>query len=108
MTLIELINYFRKNGNQEEFFKDNSLNLESEVVEIYMQKPFNIENKIELFEIEKTNGKIEFEFNNVKYYNLIDFYYFLDFIEDSKTKVNKNPTDLKLAEILLNYCINDA
>jgi hypothetical protein len=108
MTLTELINYFRTKGNQEEFFKNNSLNIESEVVEIYMQKPFNIGNNIEFFEIEKTEGKIEFEFQNVKYYNLTDFYYFLDFIEDSKTKVNENLTDLKLSEILLNYCINDA
>ena len=106
MTLTELIHYFRANGNQDEFFENNSLNTESEVVEIYMQKPFSLENEIQLLEIEKTEGKVEFEIDNIKYYNLIDFYYFLDFIEDSKKQKNENLTDIKLAEILLNYCIN--
>ncbi|WP_299247021.1 hypothetical protein [uncultured Aquimarina sp.] len=105
MTLIELIHYFKINGNQDEFYKNNSLDLASEIIEIYMEKPFNTKNKIALFEIEKTQGKVEYEVENIKYYNLIDFYYFLDFIEDSK---NKNLTNEKLAEILLNYCINDA
>ncbi|WP_299214204.1 hypothetical protein [uncultured Aquimarina sp.] len=108
MTLIELIHYFRTNGNQDEFFKNNSLDTESEVVEIYMQKPFSLENEIKFFEIEKSRGKVEYEIDNVKYFNLIDFYYFIDFIEDSKKKKNENMTDIKLAEILLNYCINDA
>ena len=106
MTIIELINYFRTNGDQEEFFKNNSLDTESEVVEIYMRKPFNIHNEIRFFEIEKTEGNIEYEIDAVKYYNLIDFYYFLDFIDESK--VNKSLSDEKLAEIFYNYCINDA
>ncbi|MBC8753870.1 hypothetical protein H2O64_04260 [Kordia sp. YSTF-M3] len=106
MTLTELINYFRFDGNQKEFFKTYSLNTESEVIEIYMQKPFNIENNLAFFEIEKTEGLQEYEVENIKYYNLIDFYYFLDFIEDSKK--NKKLTDKELAEILLDYVVNDA
>jgi len=106
MTLTELIHYFRSNGDQNKFFKIHSLDTESEVVEIYMQKPFNIENNIRLFEIEKTEAKIEFEVESVKYFNLTDFYYFLDFIEESKR--NEKLTDGKLAEILLDYCVNDA
>jgi len=106
MTITELIQHFRTNGNKEEFFNKNSLDIKSEVIEIYMRKPFNIENQISFFEIEKTKGNIEYEFDNIKYYNLIDFYYFLDFIEESKEK--KNLTDEKLAELFYNYCINDA
>ncbi|MEF3078663.1 hypothetical protein [Winogradskyella poriferorum] len=106
MTIIELIHYFRTNGNQEDFFKNNSLETDSEVVEIYMCKPFNINNEISFFEIEKTQGNIEYEIDNVKYYNLIDFYYFIDFINESKA--NKGLSDEKLAEIFYNYCINDA
>lgn len=106
MTITELIQHFRTNGNKEEFFNKNSLDIKSEVIEIYMRKPFNIENQISFFEIKKTKGNIEYEFDNIKYYNLIDFYYFLDFIEESKEK--KNLTDEKLAELFYNYCINDA
>lgn len=108
MTLTELINYFRATGNLKEFFENNSLDIESEVVEIYMKKPFNVENKIEFFEIEKTEGKIEFEADGIKFYNLIDFYSFLDFIEESKTQSQVKLTDKELAEKLLNYCIKDA
>ena len=108
MNLVELINYFRSEGNQTEFFKNNSLDTESEVIEIYMQKPFSIENTIKLFEVEKTEGEIEFDFNDSKYFNLIDFYYFFDFIEESKSKKNKSMSDSELAKVLLDYCVNDA
>ena len=108
MILPELIHYFRTNGNKEEFFKIHSLNSESEVIEIYMQKPFNSNNKIEFFEIEQTEGKIEFIINNIKYYNIIDFYYFFDFITESQSLEQKTTTDEELAQILLSYSINDA
>ena len=107
MTLIELIKYFRTGGDEDQFFNENSLDSESEVVEIYMSKPFGIENEILLIEAEKTGGQIEFELENVKYYNLTDFYYFHDFIEDSKTKKHAHLSERKLAEILLDYCLND-
>ncbi|AGC76102.1 hypothetical protein LX97_00777 [Nonlabens dokdonensis] len=108
MNLAELIKYFKENRSKEEFFKNNHLNMESEVVEIYMQKPFSLNNKVKFLEIEKTKGTIEFDINNVKYYNLIDFYAFLDFIKDSMESSNDNLTDAQLAKILLDYCINDA
>ncbi|MFK7749577.1 MAG: hypothetical protein AB8B65_14370 [Kordia sp.] len=106
MTLTELIRFFRNNGSKDKFFEIHSLDIESEVIEIYMQKPFNIENDIKFFEIEKTEGAQEFEIENIKHYNLTDFYYFLDFIEESKER-NKL-TDLELAKILLDYALNDA
>ena len=108
MTIKELIQYFRTNGNKAEFFEKNNLDIESEVIEIYMQKPFDLENEIRLFEIEKTEGNLKYEYENCEYYNLIDFFYFFDFIEESKAKKNEKLTNEKLAEIFLNYCINDA
>ena len=108
MTITELINYFRNNGNKNEFFENNSLDPESEVIEIYMQEPLGIENEIKLFEIEKTGGNLTYINENIEYQNIIDFYYFMDFIEESKIGKNKDLTDEKLAEIFINYCINDA
>ncbi len=108
MTLINLIHFFRTDGDKDKFFEKNSLDPESEVVEIYMEKPFSVNKEIKIFEIEKTKGKIEFVANNIKYYNLFDFYFFLDFIEDSKATESTNLTELKLSEILINYSINDS
>ena len=50
MKLIELISYFRKEEcSLEEFCKRQSLNFDSEVIEIYMPKPFNLNTEIEFF-----------------------------------------------------------
>ena len=105
MNLIELISYFRSEGDQDEFFKGKSLDPESEVIEVYMEKPFDISKEIKFFEIETTEGNIEFEYNNAKYFNLFDFYFFADFIEESKSRLDVS--DKEFAEILLNYSIND-
>ncbi|MEQ6125017.1 hypothetical protein AAON49_12490 [Pseudotenacibaculum sp. MALMAid0570] len=107
MTLIELIHYFRSGGNENQFIKENSLDPESEVIEIYMQKPFSFDKEIAFFEAEKTEGKIEFEFEDSKYYNLMDFYYLHDFIEESRMEQHKNLSNIELAKIFLNYCLND-
>jgi len=76
MKLLNLIKYFREGGSFEEFCKINSLNVNSEVIEIYMEQPLEIDNNLAFFEIEKTAGRIEYEEENVKYYNLFDFIIF--------------------------------
>lgn len=108
MKLVELVNYFRTVGNFEAFCRDQSLNKDSEVVEIYMQKPFCIDNDLAFFEIENTEGQIEYNFNGVKYFNLFDFYYFLDAIEESKNNENISLTDEVITKLLYDYAINDA
>jgi hypothetical protein len=108
MKLIELVNYFRKEGIYEEFCQSQSLSLESEVVEIYMEKPFSIDNNLVFFEIENTEGKIEYTFNGVKYFNLFDFYYFLDAIEESNNKEYMSLKDDEIANRLYDYAMNDA
>ena len=54
MKFVELISYFKKGGSFEEFCQSKSLDFESEVVEVYMEKPFNLANDLAFFEIEKT------------------------------------------------------
>ena len=108
MELIELVKYFRIGGTYEKFCQDRSLNLKSEVVEIYMQKPFSIDNDLAFFEIESTEGMVEYNFNGITYYNLFDFYYFLDVIAESKEEQNINITDEELARRLYNYALKDA
>ncbi|QHS58203.1 hypothetical protein [Chitinophaga agri] len=105
MTLTALISYFRKGGSYEEFCLSCELDARSEVIEIYMEQPWEINNDIALFEIEKTEGLAEYTANNKKYSNLFDFYYFLDVVDESK---NMTITDGELAERLLSYVRDDA
>lgn len=108
MKLLELITYFRMGGSYESFCKKQSLDIESEVVEIYMEKPFDLDNDLSFFEIEKTDGKIEYGVNGIKYYNLFDFYYFLDAIEESNSDKNKSLSENEIAKRFLSYAINNA
>jgi hypothetical protein len=108
MKLIELVNYFRNGGFFEEFCHSQSLDAESEVVEIYMGKPFKIDNELAFFEIEKTEGNIEYIHNGVKYFNLFDFYFFLDAIKESDSIENQSLIDSVISKKLYDYAINDA
>ncbi len=108
MKLVELISYFRNGGSFEDFCQSQSLDIDSEVVEIYMEKPYGIENRLAFFESEKTDNAIEHTFNGVKYYNLFDFYYFLDAIEESNSGENASLKDIELAQRLFNYALYDA
>lgn len=108
MKLVELVSYFRKGGSFEEFCHSNSLDIEAEIVEIYMEKPFNLDNDLAFFEIEKTEGSVEYISNGLKYYNLFDFHYFLEAIEESNNEENKSSTDSEIANKLLSYAIHDA
>jgi hypothetical protein len=73
-----------------------------------MQKPFCIENDLAFFEIEKTEGTIEYTFNDVIYFNLFDFYYFQDVLEDSNRGNNLSLSDEVIAKSLYDYAMNDA
>ena len=108
MKLIELVSYFRKGGSFEEFCNDKSLDIEAEVVEIYMEKPFDLGNDLVFFEIEKTEGNTKYTSNGVTYFNLFDFYYFLDAIEESNEGGNESISDDELAKRLLSYAIHDS
>ncbi|AJA69915.1 hypothetical protein HMPREF9714_01733 [Myroides odoratimimus CCUG 12901] len=46
MKLVDLVKYFRKGGTYQDFCKLYSLNVDSEVIEIYMETPFQIDNEL--------------------------------------------------------------
>lgn len=108
MKLVDLIQYFRNDGSYEDFCESQNLNTESEVIEIYMEKPVKIGNNLNFFEIEKTEGNIEYTSNGIEYSNLFDFYYFLDVIEEANNSENQSLSDKDLTILLYNYAINDA
>lgn len=105
MNLINLVFFFRAGYSIDDFHQMNNLNKESEVIEIYMQKPFGIENELSFFEFEKAEGKIEYSSNGIVYHNLLDMHYFMDMVSEFlKTSL----TDEDIALRTLNYAINDA
>ena len=106
MKLLDLINLFKTDIVFEDFLKDNSLNLNSECIEIYMKDKIHPNSELAFFEIENTNDKIVFEKNSVKYYSLFDFYFFIDCMSEAKD--DKTLSSEKLVKILINYSINDA
>ena len=106
MRLIDLITYFRHGESFEDFCREQSLNTEAEVIEIYAQKPVSLESQLGFFPIEETEGQAEFLSDDIEYQTLFDFFYFLDFIRELKE--NETTEDAELAQILLSYALNDA
>lgn len=80
MTLPELIHYFTEGNTYEDFCKAQGLNKFAEV-EIYMQKPFGINGKVEFFKIEETAGRVEYTYNGSEFYVLCGFPYFLNAVK---------------------------
>lgn len=109
MHLINLVEYFRNGGTFEDFCAKHGLNSEAEVIEIFsITKPFELDMDLAFFPIEKTEGAIQHTANGVEYYNLFDFYFFLDAIEESRNEQNSIFSDRQIAEKLLAYAENNA
>ncbi|CAA0211093.1 conserved hypothetical protein [Tenacibaculum maritimum] len=108
MKLIELVKIFREDIPFETFCVNNSLNVDSEVIEIFMEKPLNINNELAFFEIEKTEGKTEYQSEGILYSNLFDFFFFQDAIEESKLEHNKSMNNYELTKKLFRYAIKDS
>ena len=50
----------------------------------------------------------EYESNGTTYFNLFDFYYFLDAIDESKSDNSSSLNDSEIAYKLFSYAITDA
>jgi len=108
MTLTELIHYFRNDGSFEDFCRKQSLDLDSEVIEIFARPPLSMRSPLGFFEIERTEGRITHSHDDQEYRSLFDFYFFRDAIEESKNEQNRSLQDSEVARKLLSYAINDA
>lgn len=106
MNLTKLISFFRKSGNFDDFCRVNDLNAESEVIEIFSRDPKDINSDLGFFPIEITEGRILVDVNGISYYNLFDFFFFLDVINDVKN--DEKISDMDLAKRLLKYSEDDA
>lgn len=106
MKLIDLIGFFRRGGSYDAFCLANSLDANSEAIEIYGQMPLSMESALGFLPIEESKGKIQMEIDGAHYVNLFDFFYFQDVITDAKNTPEMD--DRSLAAKLMNYAIKDA
>jgi len=106
MTLPDLINHFMEGGSYESFCKTARLDSDAEALTIYMPRPFGLNSKLEFFTLNETAGKSPFDYNGSEFYNLFDFYYFLNVVKEAQ----RNPliTDVDLALKLLDQAERDA
>jgi len=104
MTLPDLINHFREGGSYEAFCKTARLDSNAENLTIYMPKPFGLNSKLEFFDADQTAGKSPYAYNGSEFYNLFDFYYFMNIMKDNR---NEALSDIDLALRLLDYAEKD-
>ncbi|KOS06068.1 hypothetical protein AM493_08470 [Flavobacterium akiainvivens] len=101
MTLPELINYFWIGNTYEDFCKPRGLNCDAYAIEIFAQKPFGLNSKLEFFKEEETAGKTQYSYNGSEFYSLFNFYYFLNAVREGEK--NETLTDIDLALRLLDF-----
>lgn len=108
MSLPELIEYFRNDGTYEGFCKLHRLESDADVTEIYMQKPYGLNNKLEFFKVEETAGKKLYNYNGSDFNYLFDFNYFLSAVKEADRPASRLTTDIDLALRLIDYAERDA
>jgi hypothetical protein len=96
MTLPELINYFWTGNSYEDFCKTKNLNCDADAVEIFAQKPFGLNSKLEFIKEEETAGKTQYTYNGSEVYSLFNFYYFLNAVREGESIDNLTDIDLAL------------
>ena len=106
--MVDLVKYFRLDGSFEKFCKDNSLNIDSEVIEIYGIPPLNMDSELGFFPVELTKGQVNYRSGDTDYISLFDFFFFMDAVKESKNEHNQHFSDIEIAEKLMGYAINDA
>jgi len=107
MSLPELIQYFRNGGTYDGFCKLHRIDSDEDVTEIYMQKPYGLNNKLEFFKVDETAGKKQYSYNGSDFYYLFDFYYFLSAVKEADRPQSASITDIDLALRLLDNAEKD-
>lgn len=100
MTLPEIITYFNTGGSYEGFAKSQGLQGDADAIELFAQKPFGLNSKIEFFSAEATAGQSEYSYNGSEFYSLFELTYLLNAIKEAE---RKDTPDIDLALRLLDY-----
>jgi hypothetical protein len=106
MKLIDLIPYVRNNYSVKELYVKEQLNLESEVVLVYMTESLKLESDLKFFDIEETEDELYYKNNGISYIQLFPLDYVIELVNSGLDV--QYLSDQEVAKILLNYRIKDA
>lgn len=108
MKLVELINYLMNPKLLVGLYQEQGLNKQSEALLIYMQETLSLESSIVIFEIEETNDDLVFEKEGIQYVQLFPVDYAIALIDFDLELKGKGYSNLKIAQMLLEYRKKDA
>ncbi len=108
MKLIDLIPYLIDMEKLSNFYLENNLNFDSEEVSIYMVDKIDVNSNIYFFEVEETDGEVEFEKEGVIYLSFFPLEHTYELVKDELDLLNKGLTNQQISERLVQYRIYDA
>ncbi|MBB1150184.1 MULTISPECIES: hypothetical protein [unclassified Myroides] len=108
MKLVELINYLMNPKLLVGLYQEQGLNKQSEALLIYMQETLSLESSIVIFEIEETDDDLVFEKEGIQYVQLFPVDYAITLIDFDLELKDKGYSNLKIAQMLLEYRKKDA
>ncbi len=105
MNLLEFIPYLNDLSRMESVILEEKPDLDIELADIYLEEELSVYSKMQFFNAEEIEGKLEMEYEGKKYINLFPLHLLLEIFEDLS---NPERTDSKIAEEIMNYRIKDA
>ena len=109
MKLEELVTYLMNPEQLEQLYKELGLNIdsESEPLLIYMEGEIDLKSEIVFFESDETEDDLIFEKDGKRFVNLWDIDYVIYLLE-MLDLLDKGYTNIKIAQRLIEYRLNDA
>ena len=105
MKLTELIPFLKDKSKWDNLLTKFNIDKESEEILIYATEHLDIESEVILFEIERTDDKLETTINGVRYIQILPSSLAKDLMENDFSQMK---SDFEIANRLLEYSINDA
>ena len=108
MKYLELIKYLTDSSKLPELYKMHGVDPDSEAIIIFFAEKFELNSEIALWEIEETEGELEFVKDGLVYMELFPVNHAVNLIEFDLNLKDKGYSDEQIAQRLLEYRINDA
>jgi hypothetical protein len=108
MNLIELVDHLRNSTTANKLLENEAPEIEEGLVDIYLLNEF-LTSEIIFFDMDKVPEKgLIFEVDGSIYINLFPFSMTQEMVEEYATNYETELSDIEIAELLLDYRINDA
>ena len=108
MNLIEIIQYFRREGSARVLMAEVLPNVEVDQIDVYLKGNLDLNAEVNFFDVETIPNDLLIEINGIKYINLFPFFMLQEMIEDYSNLTDQVLSDIDIAKRLLDYRIKDA